>query len=179
MSAKLDVRDIVRGYLKTLRDYRTKEPSYWDIFVFLLVPVVASLFLVCFGITGSEGVVGNIMAAASILAGLLLNLLVLVYDLFDKFPKAEQVRDQAEKSRLNARRQTLEEVYSTISYLILVSILVIGFTIALGAFDNVYVRHSLAFVLWALCGNFLLSLLMVLKRVYIMLQAAHGDIPKY
>ena len=78
---KIDVRDIVVGHLKTLRDASTSKASAYDYVLFYVVPIVPALALVYFGVKLTDGTIAVLATALSILAGLLFNLLVLLHTL--------------------------------------------------------------------------------------------------
>ncbi|NJL53530.1 MAG: hypothetical protein HC930_17650 [Hydrococcus sp. SU_1_0] len=90
MFDKIDITSIIREHLNTLKSNNTKRYHLPDIILFLVFPLFFSLLLVFFNSLLSKDF-ANIMAASfSIFAGLLLNLLLILFDLIDKEEKQKK-----------------------------------------------------------------------------------------
>ncbi|MFT3829728.1 MAG: hypothetical protein QM691_08490 [Opitutaceae bacterium] len=172
MTTKLNICRIIGDHLATLHEYKRPKISKGDIFVFFIVPaVIAALITLVLGKTLTRESINFLATVFSIFTGLLLNLLVLIYD------GARKIEEKAEKnSSDSARLQTFEETFANISYSILISVitlialfcarLVIAFNG--NAFCDIAL-HTISLATFCLTGNFLLTLLMILKRVHALL----------
>ena len=157
--AKADVSPIIRGHLDTLVSARTGLRSRGDLFLFFGVPLVVGIILLAIGFGFRMDAVNGFLNSFAILTGLLLNLLVLVFSLSASSEKATVVR-----------RNILKEVFINVCYSILVAITVVSTSLV----DLGYMRSQQGsttgkvstFLLSSLTANFVLSLLMVMKRMY-------------
>jgi hypothetical protein len=157
--AKIDISPIISGHLKTLASARTGRGSFSDGLLFFGFPVVLGATLVAFGFGFRSDAVNGFLTAFSILTGLLLNLLVLVFSL-----------SAASQSDHQLRKRILKEVFTNICYCILVAICAAGVALV----DLGYMRSNAGaitgkvstFLLAATTTNFVLTLLMVMKRMY-------------
>ncbi|HYJ88086.1 MAG TPA: hypothetical protein VEW46_18610 [Pyrinomonadaceae bacterium] len=162
MINKINVYSIIRDNFRTLVHDSDGTRSDWDIALFVVVPLIASTALLSLKGVFGQTTSGVLVTAYSIFAALLFNLLLLVYDIVKKSNNARSV-----KSRF------LKQVYSNISYSVFVSILLIAillaYFVAMSTPRLVYLKYALAFLVYALTANFLLTMLMILRRVHILL----------
>jgi hypothetical protein len=166
---KIDITRIVVAQVRTMRDNSTQKYSFPDLLLFYGLPVLLGAGGSYYGWKFNADVLNALLAAFSIFAGLLLNLLILVYTF----------SSQAEHpAALTKNRLTLiKELHDNIAYSILVSIVLVVvamITVAYlkmhekppdAAFTGRWVTGTVIF----LTMNFVLTLLMILKRIYIML----------
>lgn len=110
MSNKIDVFSIsVRHFKYALKDSRETAVSARDVTTFLAFPACLSFAVWWFDLYKLEGVVGSYVTVCAIFAGLLLNLLVLVYD--------QSRSNQAEVNALEklvAEQNEKDDSYSTL-----------------------------------------------------------------
>jgi hypothetical protein len=166
---KIDVTRIVVAQVHTMRDNATQKYSISDLLLFYGLPVVLGVGGAYYGWKFSTDVLNALLAAFSIFAGLLLNLLILVYTL------SSQTEHPAALTK--TRMALVKELHDNIAYSILVSIVLVVVTMITvaylkvhekppeAAFTGRWVTASVIF----LTMNFVLTLLMILKRIYIML----------
>lgn len=160
---KINISGIVKDHLDTLVHEHSGKSSASDYILFYGFPLIAAFSLLWFkGIFG-KSIGGVLITSFSVFAALLLNLLLLIYDIVrkaDQTPTAEK------------KRRFLKQIYGNISYSILISvasiILLLGYFVTL-AFSRLEPRYVLAYLIYALATNFILTILMVLKRVHNML----------
>jgi hypothetical protein len=162
MSTKLNVTSIITEHYRTLRNQSDKKISKLDLFVFVGVPIIISLLMFEFGVKlNSEA--SLISTVLSIFAALLLNLLVILYTLFLN-------ENNSEKKKSTGRWGILiREVFSNIAYCILVSIFCLV-TIVISLFLQQIFETILNFISAFLVSNFILSLVMIVKRMYVLLR---------
>ncbi|MCX6180488.1 MAG: hypothetical protein NT150_00985 [Bacteroidetes bacterium] len=166
MFSKIGFAKIIAGHIKTLKNFRTQKTSFWDILGFYVLPCAISYLMVKFDFKINDSVISAFIAAMSIFAGFLFNLLAIVYGFMDKI-KAN-TNQQAEDKFSALKKIYVDEIHSNITYNILISVLSIIPLIGLFSSDFVILLLS-KYAAFFFVSHFLLTLLMILKRVYILL----------
>jgi len=165
---KLSISRIVLDHYKTFYDYRTKKTSINDYIVQVALPIIMGVGVGFFlKVNIDDGFANIIITSLSIFAGLLLNLLILIYTV------SRSTKDDEVKAKL------FLELIANISYGILVAIIMLGLVILiriaeeLGKQDINWATcvEYFGIVLWILLGQFVLTLFMILKRVYVVLKS--------
>lgn len=162
MSSKIDVRVILKDHFLTLRDEATSRLSYIDIVVMFGIPALFAVASISVRAGVNDSYVGTIVSMFSIFAGLLFNVLVLIYSLS---PQDEVPSDQ----KGEIRRRLLKQAFSNISYSILIALAVVVI-LGLSLFVGGWIEILLGALAIFLAVNFGLSLLMVLKRLHMLLR---------
>ena len=165
MFQKINCLRIIRDQIQTL--YQTSSENKVnkkDIFTFYFLPFLISLIIYFIWIDIYDSDSLNLIATVvSIFAGLLLNLLLLIYDIL-------RTTDNTE----NLKRKLLNEINTNISYCILVSIILILLllihNLKCPKFLTVIFEISISYLII----HFLLVLLLVLKRVYALLEKEYN-----
>jgi hypothetical protein len=163
MLDKINVTGIVRQHVRTLKAYRTGAYAPFDFVIFFVCPLVAAAVLVRFRPVLSADLVGVLATSLSVFAALLFNLILLIYDMLN--------RGNGSGGKGKLKTALLEEIYNNVSFCILVAIVTLLFLLA--DFLDIrrpIVQEAIAFVVYYLVGVFVLTLLMVLKRVHILLR---------
>lgn len=170
MLGKLNPRRIVVAHWSAFRDYSTGRISRSEVCFQILAPACISLSYCYYGDGISEGVAGIIVSAASIAAGLLLNLLVLIYTLI-----YNAKNDPSPIKNIDAFKQVSTEALATIGYSILLSLalVVASFFSLLSAPE--YIKYLIRFVTVYIGCSVILCILIVLKRVFVLV---HFEIEK-
>ena len=167
--SKIDVLPIVARHFETLRDHASGKRSAADLFIFFGVPLLASGAAFYYRITLTSDALNAVLASFSIFAGLLLNLLLLVYA-----RAGEDVKSDMFAANI---KRFVRQLSENIEFAVLVSVFVVIFsliataTLKRGPGPDVIPHASLTItvILVFLTTNFLLTLLMVLKRMQAML----------
>jgi hypothetical protein len=161
---KADVRPIVREHFATLSNFRTGALSLADVLFFFGLPFAAGVVLDLFHFGFRVDAVNGFLNAFAILTGLMLNLLVLVFTIS---------ATMAEKADFQMRRRILREVFSNVCFCILVAV-----GVSLTALISLSYMRSIpfaqtgyiaTFMLSFLTLNFVFSLLMIVKRMYLLI----------
>jgi hypothetical protein len=162
---KINVLPVVARHLETLSDYGEDKRSWSDYLLFIVLPIMCGIGLAWTGFGFRTDAVNGFLNAFSIFTGLLLNVLILVFTLTGSTsPLNVDVR---------LRRELLRQVFVNICFTILVSIVVVcAAIIALS-----YMRSEpgartgpvATAVLASFTLNFVLTLLMVIKRMFALL----------
>ncbi len=156
MFNKIDVIQIITDHLETLTNNDTGNVRPIDLVLFFGIPVVVAVSLLA-GLGSLEDQVLTIGATVfSILGGLLLNLLILVYESLQHW--SERKEPDAEVGKL------LHHTFRNISFGVLTAVVALLFILATAVSHGFVAKILSSFVYYLTC-NFALTLLMVLKRV--------------
>jgi uncharacterized membrane protein len=158
---KANILPIIRAHIDTLASYRDGRRSFKDIGFFFGGPILIGAILDGFHFGFRLDAVTGFLGAFAILTGLMLNLLVLVFTI--STTTTERVDAQV-------RRRVLREVFTNVCFCILIAICVTGVAlVAISYMRSIPFAQTgpvATFLLAFLTGNFVLSLLMVVKRMY-------------
>ncbi|MDE1716269.1 hypothetical protein PWG14_27770 [Chromobacterium amazonense] len=187
MSAKINFILIVKDHLKTLSDIKGKRLKI-DIFTFYGVPIV---FGVLFAIKGSgikSDVLSMLVNFGAIFTALLLSVLMLVYEQQNKLE--ERNASSGGVSFFIEKKKLLEQLYSNISYSVVVSMLLVMLSLLYVLIDSAPLELNFNFLsvngielnfknwiciyliapfLIFTTVNLILTILMVVKRTYSLL----------
>lgn len=168
MIVRINFIKIISAHFGTLKslDNESNKTSSSDLFLFVLLPLIFSVLLSYFDI-GFKPIISDIITAVSILAGFLFNLLAIIYT------SLEKINVEGENSEM--KKKFIIELHSNISYNILLSIFIIIFLLlykvnlcTCNLFWN-FIDKILIGINYFLLFSFLLTLLMVLNRIFILL----------
>ncbi len=164
MTTKIDVSSIVKEHVDSLRDAATHKVSPLDMTVMFGLPLAVGVASYLLGFCIEDKHIGTLVGAFSIFAGFLFNVIVLIYGFNPPDADTESAADQ---------KTLLSQTFANISFSVLVSILiVVVLLLCLFAGGKWQLIGSSVFM--ALAANFSLSLLMVLKRIYVLLGLKFG-----
>ena len=173
MFDKVNITKIIRDHFGTFKDHSSKESRPLDFLLFFLVPFIVAVVIVILHGALPKGLIGVIVTSLSIFTALLLNLLLLAYNVIrnSKPPPDEKIRLM--------REELFHEIFSNIAFAVLVALVIVVSVLCLGMIDgsaslpavNILgiVINILSFLIYFLGTLFLLTLLMLLKRVYSLL----------
>jgi hypothetical protein len=161
-SSKVDLGPMLADHLGTLKDDHGKW-RWGDVALFYGLPILVgvAIWLLGIDINSPEG----LLTAFSVLVGLLFNLLVLIFDIALKLSR-EQATSTRDQLVLLIRQTQANTTYALVLGLGIVTAL--GVLAATGAED---LCHRRAGLLTAAMLHFMLTLLMVVKRVRATFQA--------
>lgn len=163
MFQKINIWCIVKDHLVTLKNDNSDKPEFKDYLLFLLIPMAVPAILICvFKRELSESLINILITVLSIFVGLLLNVMVVIFDIIKKNEKTVKLR-------------LIKETYSNISFAILISIITIIPLIGcylpscspkLSTRIILLVSNSLSYYFLTL---FFITLLMIVRRIHIIL----------
>lgn len=167
MLSRVNCSKTVRNHYKTLRKFgSTSKRIYWkDLVLFIIIPVTTAIILAFLKIDLVNQIT-NLIAAISILGGFLFNLLAIIYNSMENLKKDIGVSE--------IKKTFAKEIHSNISYNILLAV----FCIVILILYNIELPHFLyceifeyliSFLTYFSLISFFLTLLMVLNRIYILL----------
>jgi hypothetical protein len=159
MSDKIEFLQLVRDHIGTLVDDDREKPSISDYVFFLGIPVGLAGLSAYIGIVLAGDAASLIVSALSILAGLLINVLVLLYTVQLVGPTETEKKEQQE---------LIAQVNKNLLFEILISGLAIG-SICLIPFASEPLNLIVSTFSVFLMGVFVLTLLMIMKRLKVLL----------
>lgn len=169
MLSRINIFKIIKAHFGTLRKLgQDSKRIYWrDFILFILVPILISAILAYYNVN-FKNQISNLIAAISILGGFLFNLLAIIYN------SMENLKNDINSTNNSIKKTYAKEIHSNISYNILLSILCVISLIAYNTeiinFDYcIFVERGILFLNYFFLISFVLTLLMVLNRVYILL----------
>ncbi|QCD61598.1 hypothetical protein [Tenacibaculum maritimum] len=170
MLNRINILKIIKDHLGTLRSLnQSSNRIYWkDLLLFFIFPIIISTFLVWKGYSFKDQL-GNLIAAISIFGGFLFNLLAIIYSQMENIKKDVETEDDKVKERF------INEIHINISFCIVLSIFIVLTllltTIDIPEFDYLEILKKVIIGLnYFLMSLFLLTLTMILNRVYILLK---------
>jgi hypothetical protein len=174
MLNKLGLLAIIKDHIGTLRNHRTNKLYFPDIFLFFIFPLIISLLLIGLKVLLNDTMANALITSFSVFAALLFNLLLLVYDIAGK-----SFVNPDHKNKQDLKKEILRQIYINISFCIIVCIYAIVVLIFyfLKIKDCVFFSVNicslppmLSFLVYYISGLFILTLFMVLKRIYKLLK---------
>lgn len=181
MLTKIDVRPIVREHLDSLKNFSTGRRSFADHALFFGVPIVFMVLSLFAKHDLSDEARDGLINASAISLGLLLNLLVLMFDQQNKnterltSAESSDPPDEIRAKKLRLFRTVIEQTISNISFTTLLSI----FALCLLIFHSVFftklgssapgVTPIISAITLGLWACIILTSLMILKRVFSLL----------
>ena len=170
MFSRINITSIIKDHFKTLRSLdENSKAIYWkDLLLFIIIPILTSTIL-CIKGYNFENQLGNLIAAISIFGGFLFNLLAIIYGQIDK------IKSDATGESSNLKKRFVKEIHINISFCIVLSILIV-LTLLLTSIDipenkfKFIIKMMIIGINYYLMSLFLLTLLMILNRVYILLK---------
>lgn len=164
-NTKVNVIDIIKRHVQTLKDYASQKSSKKDYFTFFVLPAFVAITLAIKGTITDNGT-GILLTVFSIFAGLLFNLLILIMDI------GRRVKKQGEEKSVDAKKQRItetliSETYSNVAFSILISLTVICITlIFIVGLSNMIFKFLVSLIIYWLVIVFIMTLFMILKRVF-------------
>ena len=158
---KMNVLLIVKDHIKIFHKYGTNQVNLFEVAFFFGMPAVFGVIYVIFLPNLGSAVTDALISASSIICGLLLNLMVLLYSLIFNSKKSF-----GEELNITEFKNLCKEVLSSISFLIIVCLILIVSSFLCGT--RFHLVNSFFTFLAVSAGIIcLLSLLIVIKRCYI------------
>lgn len=161
MLDKLNPMNIVRAHFRTFKNEDTNNISIAQILIqFTLAILLGCLHIFLYKI--NEAVVGIVISVAAIIAGLLLNVMVLIYTLLTG-------RISASSSNVEMIRTIGKETISNIAFSVLCSLLLVVFTL-LNLSSDPYTKNLGQFFTVFFGTLLIITILIILINFYTILE---------
>ena len=159
---KASVLPVIQDHIKTMYDARNGRVSRRDLAFFYGVPILVSIAYLIFawGVRGLD----NLLAALSIMTGLLFNLLVLLFDTAVRTRDRDAIGKQ-DPERVAHRYELIHELQANITYTLGVGLFT---AVLLGAFSLAGIENAKrpwSALVVVFLAHFVLLLGMLLKRL--------------
>lgn len=161
MLSKLNPIDVIKSHFHSLRYHDTEKISKSEVLFHLFFPAIIAWIYYHYDLKLNPEIVGIIVSAASIVAGLMLNLMVLIYTLAYNTKNAQKpISNEAEFKILTS------EILASIAYSVLLCICLV--VTAFAALASIPIIGIISSIITIYIGiSILIVLLMILKRCYI------------
>lgn len=169
MLDKIDVRQIVLEHIRTLNHAKTQRLRPADLLLFFGLPLFVAAAAALFVGPISNGVVGVMATVHAILGGLMFNLLIVIYEVLRR---AHSTGGEAAREK---RARLLAESYRNIAFLVLTSVGILVLLLGAAVTGEGIAGTIISGTVYYLSAMFVLTLLMVLKRVHILLGEEISD----
>jgi len=165
---KIDVSEIVKDHIKTLSDHASGKLLWWDLMLFFGVPIALGLVAPWKGIQLRAIAVTGVLTASSLFVALLLNLLVMVLT----YLRATQGDPTDQDVQL--RKRFLRQIATNLSFSIVVALALVSAAIVglfgLGDDQELRIGRVPTFFLIVMASMLVLNLLMIVRRIYVLIQ---------
>lgn len=159
---KVNVFNVVKKHLKTLKNTNTGKSDFDDYLTFLIIPLVIAGILLWRNSLIEPNLVSIIITALSIFVGLFFNVIILIFDMTR--------RDKVKEIKIEILRQ----LQANISYVILLSLITI-IVILFTYFENTIVSIIANGISYFLLIHLIMTILMVIKRTFRLLEEEIKD----
>lgn len=175
MLSKISIRRLLVDHLDTLVDHRLREDtpgavaprSRGDVLLFFCFPAAVGILVAVLGVRLADSVISATITAFSIFVGLLFNLLALTYEVMRR---TAEVNVNNRSRSVDRKKRALREVHANVSFAILVALSIVVLALPEYALsDGSIASRVLTSALVALALNFVLTLLMILKRMHLLM----------
>ena len=154
MFTLVNVIPAIKEHFVTLK----KDSSTFGIIVlFFILPLLISFLFLWQKITASEKILNSLITSFAIFIGLIINLLVLLID--------------RKKGKERVKKQLIEHLSYNSIYELVIGLIVLFISIIFLAIQektNSYFTYTLSFILYFLMFNFIMTLLMIAKRFFVL-----------
>lgn len=164
MFSKFNFAHILFEHVGTFRSYRNGNREFSALLFYFGAPTVWGIAQAALGYKLSADNVNGIVTAASIFAGLLLNLLVLLYTVAVRINESKS----ANVAQVRNAKDLLKESLANISFSIINSMLLVIACLVYVKEQGILTTITEAFI-YGLSFLLVLSILMVLKRIHALL----------
>ncbi|MER7174173.1 hypothetical protein [Streptomyces mesophilus] len=154
----IDLVPIVKDHFNTLRSHSTNRVLWGEVAFFYGLPMVVGVGGAILG--WRVGGVGNILAAFAILAGLLFNLLVLLFDV-----AAKAAQGAGGVGLQNVRLKLAKHLQANVTYALLVALVSASILGVASGMGLERINRWASGVLLVLLAHFTLTLLMIMRRI--------------
>lgn len=172
MFSRININKIIKAHYKSLSSLNGEGISFSDFVLFISIPLILSVYLGINNIS-IKSQISNLVTALSILAGFLFNLLAIIHNSLGKIKSEIRIRSLEEDA---LKLRFANEIHANISYNILIAIITVVSLVLYGLnveFIDPKINKILLIFLNSICIflmiHFLFTLLMILNRIYVLL----------
>ncbi|EHK2327669.1 hypothetical protein [Clostridium perfringens] len=153
---KIKINDIIKKHLSTLKDFGAYKKSFNDIAIFFIMPIFIAIPLTI-NINLDDTKLGILVTVFTLFTGLLFNILAILLAF-----------DGKKNDKLD--KKFMKEILYNVSFAIILSILVLIICILRFIEIQCYFKLIIDLTLYYLVIAFIITLIMILKRLFILLE---------
>lgn len=128
MSSKIDVRNIIKGHLKTFVD-NSGRINKIDVFTFYIIPIIIAIIGIWFNFKLADNFTSLLINFGSIFTALLLSVLMLIYEQENKLDDKKSLLEQQNLPNnipfFDIKKKILHELYDNICYCVIGSTFIV------------------------------------------------------
>lgn len=179
----IDVRKILRKHRESLRKDAKRR---WVVLIFNAIPLFVALTLLALNHPLTAGVVGILVTAYALFAGLILNMVVFLFNIVTRAARELDLKNPKSKPRILLERLYANSLYSFLVTVIVLVVLVFFYILDLWSLPPMTIVHPLWFIpnpivmlnpwlliisafVYYMTVHFLMNLLMIAKRLFAIL----------
>lgn len=170
---RINICHIIKDHFKSLRLEGSEEMYWGDKVIFFVFPMIVTFFLFYHNVD-LKPQVGNLIKAMAIFAAFMFNLLAVIHGQLGEIKEnTKKINNQEDRKR---KIKFAEEIHSNITFNIILAVALIFFlliydlTPCIGNLTNVVIIKVTLMINYFLLFLFLLTLMMVINRVYILVR---------
>lgn len=175
MLTRINILKIILDHFRTLREFKSESKyiSLNDTILFFIIPIIIASILTFNGFS-YENQLSNLIAGIAIFGGFLFNLLAIIYSQIENIENYNS-KNNDDSNLFELKEKFVKEIHVNISFCIVLSIILI-LTLFLTTIDidifglGEILKKIIIGLNYFLLILFLLSLLMVINRVYVLLK---------
>lgn len=123
---KINILSIITDHISTLKNYRTGKYKKIDFMIFFILPIIIAIILAVLHPLLTEQTPNALLISLSVFTALMLNLLMLIYNLLSGIDEKDNNNDiETETDKKSLKIRFIKEIYYNIAFCILVSIITI------------------------------------------------------
>jgi len=183
MSSKINVIEIIKSHIFTLKQSGATKLSIFDLSTFFGIPFIVVAFSISNDFDLSESLTSLLVNFGAIFTALLLSVLVLIYDQENKLDDLKERIGLEKISNYEIKKQLLSELYSTICYCIISSMSLVFVAIINSVIKTDCIPYSNQYISFQfdlntdifspicifIAINLALTIIMIVKRLHVLL----------
>ncbi|MDT8716981.1 hypothetical protein IAI10_09955 [Clostridium sp. 19966] len=166
---KISIKKIIKEHLNSLKSSNSSNGTLnlTEAICFFIFPFVFAVLFAWKKVLNEQDI-NTVITIFSIFTGLLFNLLILILDMVRKIK--DMANNENDANSYNIRRTLLKETYANISFCIVLSLVLLSFSFVfvIGVSKWLF-KYILSVLVYYCIITFILTLFMVLKRIYSLL----------
>jgi len=155
MVSVINIWPVFKKHFETLKEDTSVEII---ISLFIVFPLLGSILLVYFRFFITSDILGSLIAAFSILVGFTINILVVLFG--------------TKRTEIDIRNKLIEHLSYNVLYELVIGLMILSLTIISSVTlsrMSIEILYLLSAAIYFMMFNFLLTLLMISKRIYTLL----------
>lgn len=159
----INVSEIMKKHINNFRNQKTNKILIIPFFIYFIMPLILAVAISNIKLADKD-IIENITVALSILTSMLFTLLALIIDMKGKI----ESRNAKDGVKIKKLKVLVRETYYTIMFEIIISVILLVLTFAYMFIGEISL--AITILIYYLLFLFILNLLIVLKRIFLIYQ---------